>query len=384
MAREWDPVREGNDIAVLLLNADDHESMPPSRVIDLGQAMADGARIRARRSVMTVGAVAGLTVLALSGGVMASGMLGRSGAAPAVQGTTSPTPSTPTAPAQFDVLSTRLAPGWLPPVFTERVQLLEATQQSLNLVHFAAPVDGESNADASMTITLYAAGVAPGRTAWLDGEAWPPTTPTGVAVNGQPSFAAATDHAEGRAWQWAPGAWATITARGPALGSRAELNSALDRVMTHLRTDVAAVRMPFTVPAPPAPLVLRSTMVAHYTGGRYEAQLVFSDRADRTDPRSHIPRLLIIGVQRDSTRSGDGKNGYPTTVIDGHPAVVDFTDESGTVQLLDVHGHRLTVNVYDPVTMGYVGKAEATALARAIALVQNPADELQWTDRPVR
>lgn len=384
MWREWDIVREGSDIAVLF-NADAHGAMPPSGVIDVGRAMVDGGRIRVRRRVMAVSAVAGLTVLALSGGALASGMLGRSGAAPAVSGTTTPAPSRLVAPRQFDVLSARLAPAWLPPVFTERVQMVDATHESLNLVHYAPPVNGEANADASMTITLYAAGAAPGRTAWLDGAEWPPTEPTGVTVNGQPSFAGATDRALGRAWQWAPGAWATITARGSALGTRAELTSALDRVMTQLRTDtVAPLRMPFTVPAPPAPLVLRSTMVGHYAGGRYEAQLVFSDRADMTDPRTHIPRMLVIGVERNATRSGDGKNGYPTTTIDGHPAVVDFTTETGKVQLLDVDGHRLTVDVYDPVTMGYVDKAKATALVRAIALVPDPADELHWTDRPVR
>jgi hypothetical protein len=146
----------------------------------------------------------------------------------------------------------------------------------------------------------------------------------------------------------------------------------------------SAASLPLDLPTPPAPLTLRSTLVAHYGGGRYEGQLVFSDRADMTDPRTRIPRQLLIVVERDATRTGDGKNGYPNTTIDGHPAVVDFSADGGKVELLDVDGHRFTVYVYDPVTMGYVGEAKAKALARAMALVPDPADENSWTDRPVR
>lgn len=364
------------------------EEMPASRVIDLDR-VADEGRRRIRRRRVATAVTSGLVVAALAVGVAAADVRDRSGTLGGDPGPaaarTGPAVAA-AAPARFDPLRLRLRPGWVPDDLPERVQQTSVTSQHLRFIRYGAADQGAP--EASLTVSVYAAGATPDELEPYPGGAAVTPTPA-PSVGGRPAqwFDRAGRRSAVLVWSWAPDAQAVVTVAG-GTSQEGRRETAL-RFAGSLRTDAdEPVRIPFTVPAPPAPLRLVGSMVAwrgpDNHAEEFSAHLEFSDRDDSTDPDTKIPRLLYVSVQSVPDAQGDPKSGYPNTRIAGHPALVEFDADGGRVGLYDEVGHRLTVSVYDPVTATYVDKGRAVALVTAIEMVAVPADPTRWSTGPVR
>jgi hypothetical protein len=376
------------DAITELIRAEANEVLRPSTVVDVERAMADGGRRRSRRRMMRLTAVA-CAVVVVVGGVTAVIVPGRRSSIPPPAATASPTPTVAVERVdRFDPLRQRLRLGWVPPGDGEYLMESSPTVQRISygypfgydppgglfLVELfpVMPVAAGLEVDSSARHLGIAEGSAP------SGEPGPP-------VNGVASIWVADPPGDAAlAFQWAPGAWAVVSGRtGTVVGaSKARLEQTLHRIASQLRTDVATpIALPFTMTAPGGGLRVGRTLVARYTGGGYEGQLLFTN-AEGEWNRAGLPVGVSISVMKDNS-TGDAKGGFANTILHGHPAQVDFTGESGRVDLFQVDGHRISVLVYEIADMG-VDKQEAVDIALGIQLVPEPARQSTWTDQPLR
>ena len=368
--------------------------LPPSRRVDVARARADGARaLRRRRCVASVVSGVGVLTLFVGTAVVYAAIGSRQPSAPPPAIAVGP--STVTAGAaradRFDVLRLRVAAGWVPTGMSKEETDTYVDRQALTYVKYGPEAMGVRAAVQQVDITVRAAGVPPvPSTRPLD----VPSSMLGRLASLQPSLGGRSGPVIGGltsswdafrgelTWQWEPGAWATVAVHG-AFDVPAE--EVAGHVAAAIRTDLdQPVTMPYTVAAPPAPLRLVGTQVTHVGNGLYNAQLVFSDRDDQTDPVTLIPRMLLIGVSTDTRLIGDGKVGQVNTHIDGHPAVVNFDGKGGHALLLGINGTWAEASVYDPVTLSYLNQAATVELVRGITVVPKPADPSTWTAAPVR
>ena len=362
---------------------------PPSRMVDLPRAREDGGRkLRRRRATTSVGsglavvAVLATAVVVVSTTGNAPLRVGASADPSATAGSTSA--PAPVAPTRFDPLRLRFAAGWLPEGMSNMMKLSHVSSQMLS-VEKPGPSPQHGSDDRSVNIVGYAAGVAPSRMglfnvsgAEIDDPitAMLPPGGEGPTING---FASVW-YAAGRtlAWQWAPGAWATVSVYlpGPIDGPLLDVAA---HIASTVRTDVdQPMALPFSVAAPPAPLRLVESVVGPDFG-----DLVFSDVDDMRDPATGDSREFRIEVTRNDALTVE-KLGPPTATFDGHPAVVTFGTREGEVLLMGVNGCWVNASVHHPVTMTYVDKDALTALARGVQVVPNIADQKSWTTSPVR
>lgn len=278
----------------------------------------------------------------------------------------------------------RLRPGWVPQDVPDRRQSIDASRQLLWYAKYSGP-GGSPQLVHGLTVTVYAAGVTPDehrlgdhptgqRPSANQGEGGRPPGP-GPSIGGQPSTWS------GRArlmWQWAPTAWAAVNASG--YGSLDEARAVAHRFAAALRIDGdEAVRMPFTMARPPAPLRLIGTHLSWSVEDGPQGQLVLSDRDDATDPTTGFPRQLVVSVERSADTAGNPKAGRPNTTLGGHRALVDFAGDAGRATMFDVRGHRQTVHVFDAATARHVDRAKAIALCESIRGIADPE---QWTATP--
>lgn len=365
-----------NELQIKRTIHEDVAQPPPSLIVDIDAAIAEGGR-RIRRRAVVVRSAATVLALALPAAVVGLSQLRGaqpdapvSPAAPSAAASAAPAPVP--APTRFDPLRLRLHAGWVPEGLPDRTQ--ETGVRSHSLGFSKPPPSGTGFSRPALSGSIYVAGVTP--TELRPAPNGPGKRPSKLVPVSGPSVGGQSGHWYGAstlAWHWAPNAWAIVTVKG--YGSQQADREAATRFATNLRTDGdEAVRMPLSIAAPPQPLRLVRTLVS-WTKYGVEGQLIFSDRDDEADPTTRIPRMLVVGAK--PAGSGHAAN----TKVGGRPAYVSFDSDAGVVALTNVGGVRETVDVYDPVTMSYVGKARAQELVLGIQAI---ADPHRWTTTPVR
>jgi len=353
---------------------------PPSRVIDLERVHRDGSRTLMRRRTLTsiAAALAVAAVVAVAATVVRDGAPIRPGPTPAEVSPTAAPPAPPAAPVVFDPSRLRVVPQWIPAGLDDTLQRVSTESHEFSYVHWRRV--GDEFPLRTVSIAVYASGVEPPdpELRAVRESTAPPERGPGIGT------APSTWYPDVMMlkWRWATGAWAEVRVRGAFDRPNREVAV---RIARNLRTDAdGSVTVPFTVPAPPVPLRLVETLVGRHDNG-YEAQLVFSDRDHTARPGRPVPHLLVIGVQADASRKGDGKVGEPHTTIGGHPAIVTFAQGwGGRVMLFDVDDHRVDVYAGDEATLRYIQQPAAIALARGVRIVPNPRDPSSWTSTPIR
>ncbi|GAB3440037.1 hypothetical protein [Actinophytocola sediminis] len=218
------------------------------------------------------------------------------------------------------------------------------------------PTDGSAG-DAE--VTMYAPGRLPD----------PPAGDPAPEVNGKRALWTGT----ALAWEWTANAWAF---------AMVDSRDVAHRVAQSVEPGAgAAVRLPFTVPAPdsgdPRQLVGVISPFGTSSDPAEGGLLVFGTR-DPVSADDDADRVLV-GVRRDLTRdlvTGDpGAAPVATTQLDGRPAAVSDT----AVTILDTGGGYAIVAESTVVSTG-----ELTELASSVRLVENPADQRSWRGVPLR
>jgi hypothetical protein len=340
---------------------------PPSRLIDLGKARVDGARtVRRRRTGLAL--TAAVTALALVFAVAWVGVGRRHATAPVAVGSKSP--ATEADPTRFDPLRLRIAAGWVPEgnwnVSTE-------TRRDLQSVLYD---QRDRPGVPEVAINVYAVGAYPVR-----GQVRPTGGVPGPAIHGSSS----TWYAQSKAlvWQWAPGAWATVSLVGNIGPAPLDVAS---HVATALRTDVdLPVSAPVTMAAPPAPLYLIQVDVNRYIDGSFDAQLVFSDSDGASIVYRNSNPFVLVYVTPNAGLTGPAGLGPPNTQINGRPAIdKPYPAGDGRVLLMGLNGTWVDVGVVDATATTQSRQSLAETVARAIEPVSDPSDPSTWTATPIR
>lgn len=407
----------------------------PESTVDIGRAVRVGRR-RRRVRLAASGSVAALTAVAVVGGVAVLHGLAHAGRAAdhrLATGRTA-TPARPAAPAAFDPLVRTVDVSYLPDGLNDRYATINTTSQQLNYLSHGKPDASGRSADREVDVYVFTPGGenqpglwwlrrGPAATSSASPSASPsapvvtpetstpptasaspgmptasPTTTTGDPAGGEagpriangPSYWQRTVYDSGGdatlAWRWASGAWAFVRVAG--YGTDAAARPVAAKVAQSVRTGLReAVAFPFTVRRPTTELALRQSQV-YWDGATYGASLSFSPDAS-TESSTKISEALTISSQ--SSPSGeDQKYSAPNTMVNGHKAFVSFGDDgsatgagSGVIDLYDVSGQLLTVEIYDAVTARYVRLKDALALAASMAVVPGASDRANWTTSPL-
>ncbi|GAA3396739.1 hypothetical protein [Cryptosporangium minutisporangium] len=254
---------------------------PPSRDLPPGAHTALRSRVLAatyeeeaprRRRLLPLAAAAAVLVVVFGAiGVLRStgerpmptvsgpGTPAPTAVAPTGVATTGVPPTTVVAPAAFEPLFTRLAPGWLPDGAT-----VESHGVSRRSEGFRAA--DRSGVEVEVDVELLLRG---GRSVLDPGL---PGARPGPDVNGAPStwVTGAGNGGGWLRWEWAPGATAVLLVKGVPDAERVAA-----RVAESLRPGTRrSVAMPFTM-VRPAGLPLASHSVVEWAGGGYEARFQF-------------------------------------------------------------------------------------------------------------
>jgi hypothetical protein len=410
----------------------------PESTVDIGRAVRVGRR-RRRVRLAASGSVAALTAVAMVGGVAVLHGLAHAGRADhrLATGQTA-TPARPAAPAAFDPLVRTVDVSYLPDGLNDRYATINTTSQQLSYLSYGKPdASGDRSADREVDVYVFTPGgenepglwwlrkgatsttdpspspsssdpvVTPERSAPPTASASPemptasPTTTAGDPSNGEagpriadgPSYWQRNAYDSGGdatlAWRWASGAWAFVRVAG--YGTDAAARPVAAKVAASVRTGLReAVAFPFTVRRPTTQLALRQSQV-YWDGATFGASLSFSrDPSMETDAK--VSEALMISSQSSPGKGGvDRKYSAPNTVVNGHKAFVSFgsdgsaaTAGSGVINMYDVSGQLLSVEIYDEVTARYVTMQQAMALAASMAVVPGVSDRTNWTTSPLR
>lgn len=363
---------------------------PADSRVDVRLAIQTGGRRRQRRALLT-GGVAVLTVLAIGGAAVAV-----RGAAPPKVVTPAASPTGAPAKAEpLDPFIQRIALPATPAGLTEFRQEFTAAEQRLSFSQLG-PTPGAPEARSAsrqLVLVLLAKGTSfgseagdgpPGKQPSAEAQTDPKRGQPGPAVGGHRSYW--VDKGETSAtlmWEWTPGGWAGITTVGYASGAAAAVTTAAQQVWLGERP----VRLPFSLPRPPAQLKVFSVSSSVNGDGSVEGDVTFSDVPDATDPQTHIPRQLSVGTQK-SPAGNTYKGTAANTAIAGHPAYLstldsDDTGDASSALLFGISGQMLAITVYDRATEKYVPRAQLKSMITSMRLVTNPRDVSTWVN-PLR
>ncbi|MGA8115104.1 MAG: hypothetical protein WCA46_15670 [Actinocatenispora sp.] len=359
----------------------------PTSTVDIAEAIRVG-RQRNRMRMVSGGAVAAVTTLALVGGVLTvhslSGQDSQRGT-PADNQRSTRTAAAPSAvaPRAFDPARRTFDIGWVPGDLTSTQQRITTTTQEMSYCSWGRPDRlGARTPTRSVDVVAFARNVDPDRvlpgsqvrppdvspTPDADGSAsahgspdtleppsassspdadHAPSASSGAPESPSPSRSPAVpDLADGDAGpvldnqvsHWMPGTAdgeATLTWHWApdawilvhADGFTAgQARAVATRVARSVRGGVdRPVPMPFTMARPPAALPLTETMFGSGPDGTYDASMSFSDKASMIDPKYSFTRMLRVELESNDAETGDGRKvPYPNTKIDGQPAHVAF------------------------------------------------------------
>jgi hypothetical protein len=358
---------------------------PPSRVIDLGLAIANGTRLRRRRRVVMGTAIiaAVVAVLPAIGFTLHQVTTRDRGQSPVdvTSSETSPGPSA--APTRFDPLRLRLSAGWTPESVSSRFQKIEPTRQEL--AYFRRSGQWQ---EFELHAILYSAGVPLSQVRYAStgdyGEQGELPSPRAKARTPGPTIGGqvATWYGSGAnlVWQWAPNAWAEVFV-AKAESAPGDVRDIATRYATALRTDAnEPVRVPFAMERPPAPLSLISTFVSH-ENGRYESHLTFSDQDALFEPVTGEPHYLEVSVVNDSIAGGKPGVGDPNISIAGQPAWMEYGSNHGRIVVFDMAGHAVWLQAFDEVIVEQLNVDQARALLASVVITANTGE---WTSDPLR
>jgi hypothetical protein len=211
----------------------------------------------------------------------------------------------------------------------------------------------------------------------------PPNAPDAPTVFGRP---AAYNYPQkggaapiGIDFQWAPGAWATLT--HTTLPGEPDLVT----LAKSLRTDVnEPVRFPFTVSPPPS---LRLGLVAPGVAGRLDGYSSLSFRVNRPPPSEPNDWTMDVGVgvrswyQEPAPPYNAVQQRTQNATIGGRPARAQLIGISYSVELLDDPEFIVIVWIDDT---KYFSPEDANALALSVRTFGTWDNTSQWTDKPIR
>ncbi|MFD0577373.1 hypothetical protein [Dactylosporangium darangshiense] len=333
---------DGGAVHALLKTVADSEA--PATTVDIGRAAATGRRnARLRQAAIACAAALTALVIVAGAGLMIGSRPER----------TSP-PLEVAAPASFETLVQYAEFGWLPDGLTDRTTRTEPDVQRL-----VASATSKTGVDARM---VELAAVPAGHTIELEGGS------DADPVLGRPARWGVVEGGTALQWQYAPGAWASVTvwdATDPRAVARHVAESARFGVNR-------AIRLPVRATGLPQPFQLASVVVSQSTAtGGWSAELGYSDTGKRTDLGDWPLSMLALN---SSMRTGDGGTvGDPNTTLDGHPARrTDGADGGKGLQVFDVDGVYLELATHAPATTGRL-PGGLDGLFRGLQVARDPA-----------
>lgn len=357
---------------------------PPSRVIDLDLAIANGRRLRRRRRVvMGTAIVAALVAVLPAVGFTLHQVTHRDqGQSPVDTTTSEASPGPSAAPTRFDPLRLRLSAGWTPEYISSRFQKITPTSQEL--AYFRRSGQWQ---EFELHAILYSAGVPLNQLRYAatgngENDSFPsprPKTRTpGPTIGGQ----VATWYGSGAnlVWQWAPNAWAEVFV-AKSESAPDDIRDVATRYATALRTDVVEpVRVPFSMSRPPSPFSLVGSFVSH-ENGRYEGRLMFSDQEGPFESSTGDARYFEMSVANDPLVEYDSKIGSPNSAISGSPAKIDYESNPAQIVVFDVAGHMEWLNVFGGSIIDQLNVDRARELVESVVITASTGE---WTSDPLR